>query len=390
MDLLSRALPGVELHALVAARDQILAQCLVGEHAADSAGDVENIFRIYQQRRRTKHFGQRGDIGSDHGRPVGHGFERRQPEAFVERWKEKGAGVGVKDAQHVMRNESQKAHLLPHARAHDFAPQSGVFGQLVPNHNELQITEGGMAGQLGFHHGEGLDQPREILLRADVPGVQQEGIVHGVAFQNAFGVGGQRLAKKALVERVVDHLDFFFRDAEDTGELALRGVRNGEDSRGAVERAPGKLAAQRSRRPYSLRQRAGVGIDKIEQVMHGDHHRAGRHQRRVEPRFMQHVHLAIAEKQRQAPLVAKRFGQRDMLHPFEMRRQSFKLVAVAHATEEQVAGGIIRAPKVVDDVANVGSQAVAARAPDVDGDFHGWRYPDGCIATSMWQQSLSK
>ena len=48
----------------------------------------------------------------------------------------------------------------------------------------MQIPILGMPLKFGAKHGERLDQPRNILLRADGAGVKDERIMDGVAIQN--------------------------------------------------------------------------------------------------------------------------------------------------------------------------------------------------------------
>ena len=83
-----------------------------------------------------------------------------------------------------------------------------------------------MAGQLVAHDGEGLDQPRNILLRADVAGVEQKRIVDLVALQDSVplallglraggaGVGGAAVPEELGSGRVVNQADAVGRNAQ--------------------------------------------------------------------------------------------------------------------------------------------------------------------------------
>ena len=62
---------------------------------------------------------------------MGHRFQRRKAEAFVQRREDEYLGRIVKHAQHFNRNKTQKAHVILHATTDHCAPQIGMLGKFV-------------------------------------------------------------------------------------------------------------------------------------------------------------------------------------------------------------------------------------------------------------------
>ena len=74
-------------------------------------------------------------------RAMRHRLQRRQAEAFVERRENENLGYIVENPQHVNRNKAQKAHIVLHSASDDRAAQVGMFGEFVPDDDQLQVRK---------------------------------------------------------------------------------------------------------------------------------------------------------------------------------------------------------------------------------------------------------
>ena len=93
---------------------QLLAQGLVQQHAIQGAHDVEDIFGIDHDCSVADHLRDRRGIAGHNRRGVGHGLQRWQAEAFVERGEDEDLCLVVEDAQDIDGHKSEKAHIVLH------------------------------------------------------------------------------------------------------------------------------------------------------------------------------------------------------------------------------------------------------------------------------------
>jgi hypothetical protein len=99
-------------------------------------------------------------------------------------------------------------------------------------------------------HGEGFDEARDIFLRPDGTGVEQEGIANLIAFENAVAFAGGSLGSGGLgrvgqagleelrIGRVVDQPDAAGGFRNETGDIAQSGAGDGDNTRSAPDAAP--------------------------------------------------------------------------------------------------------------------------------------------------------
>ena len=103
-----------------------------------------------------------------------------------------------------------------------------------------------MRGELIAHHGEGLHQARDVLMRANVAGVQQKRIVDLVTLQDA-PLLLSRIAgalEESGVGRIVDPANAVRRHAQQILYIALGGFRNRDHTLGPHKAAAEAKAAE--------------------------------------------------------------------------------------------------------------------------------------------------
>ena len=118
------------------------------------------------------------------GRAAGHGLQRRQAEAFVARGKDEAGGRFVEAAQGFERDEAEEAHDVLHAALDHGLAHGGILRDGVADDDQAEVLVDGMRGELFAHHGEGLHQARNVLVPADIAGVEQERVVDLIAFED--------------------------------------------------------------------------------------------------------------------------------------------------------------------------------------------------------------
>ena len=207
---------------------------VVGQHPPHRVGNRLGLERIDEQCRVADHFGERGHIRGDDGRPARHGLERRQPEAFVERRKHEHAGESIQDRERAIGDEAEEPHVFVQLVPMDGVPQRRVLGDLVADDDELDLVELSAPPE----EVEGLDGALDVLVRLDVAGVEDERVVELVALAHPRHVVlGRRLAE-ALVDAVVDDVDLLRRHVEVVEDVALGRLRHRQDAARLVRRRP--------------------------------------------------------------------------------------------------------------------------------------------------------
>src|SRR5260370_32666793 len=178
-------LPAEARSLLFAAGDQALPQCTIHQHVANPARDVEHVFGIHQHGGIAYRLRQRADVRSHHRRSRRHGLEWRQSKTFVERWKYEGSRTLVENTQRIKWDEAQKARTVLHAAVNHGSPDGRVAGNLIADDDQPQVGIKRMAGELVAHDGEGFDQTRNIFLRANISGIEQEWVLDLISLHDA-------------------------------------------------------------------------------------------------------------------------------------------------------------------------------------------------------------
>ena len=114
------------------------------------------------------------------------------------------------------------------------------FDHPKPLDEQRQIIEAARAQLI-----ECLNKADQILVRLDVANVQHEPVVELVAFSDPRDGFVRRRDAKSLVDRVVHHDDLFRWNIQQADDVALGGLRDGENSVRAPGRGPrGRLRVQ--------------------------------------------------------------------------------------------------------------------------------------------------
>ena len=103
--------------------------------------DRVRVVRIDEDRRVADHLGQRRDVRGHDRRAAGHGFERRQPEALVERREHEHRREPVEHRQRLIGHEAEEAHVLVQVVRVDGASQRRVLRDVVADDQQLQVIE---------------------------------------------------------------------------------------------------------------------------------------------------------------------------------------------------------------------------------------------------------
>ena len=110
----------------------------------------------------------------------------------------------------------------------------GWLEKIVSNDDQLQVRKLLLFLQFALQRRKSLDDAHHILVRTDRARVQNEGIVHQIAFGNQFAIRfGGMAVQKALVNRVVDDLDLAVGNAEELFDFIL-GELETANTRGAL------------------------------------------------------------------------------------------------------------------------------------------------------------
>jgi hypothetical protein len=139
------------------------------------------------------------------------------------------------------RHEAEEPHVFVQLVPVHGAAQRRVFRDLVADDEQAHVIEAAAAAE----RMEGLDQALEVLVRLDVPRIQDERAVELVALAHALDFLRRRRLAEPLVDRVVDHVDLLFRDPEVPEDVALRRLRDGEHAVRPVRRHPERRAGIR-------------------------------------------------------------------------------------------------------------------------------------------------
>ena len=165
-----RLLPGEQPGARQALARERLTQGTVLHQALDPLGNRLNVIRVDQQCGVPYDLRQGGDVRRDHRRATRHGFQRRQPEAFVERRAHQGDGPPVIGRKFSVCQLTRIVHTVGHTQGRNLLLRLGVWEArqdepYVPTPARARIA---------------LEQTGQVFVGLAVTGVEQIGIPGGV------------------------------------------------------------------------------------------------------------------------------------------------------------------------------------------------------------------
>src|SRR5208283_363782 len=228
--------------------------------------DFEHILWIHHQRGVAYYFRQARGVRRHDWRSMSHSFERREPEALVERREHERLCDIVKDAQHFDWNEAEKAHILLHAAAHHCAPQPRMAGKVVADDDQFEVFELLLFSQLALQRRKRLDDAHYVFVRPDRPRIQNEWMIYQVALRDQLAVAlGGVPVQKAVVDGIVDHFDTIAGDRKQLLDFPLRELRNGNNPRCAAQPAPRQVMVEAAAQAR-LSMRA---VHVFQQIVHG-------------------------------------------------------------------------------------------------------------------------
>src|SRR5271166_4692438 len=297
-----------------------------------------------------------------------HGFQRRQTESFIQRRKHEDLCLVVEDAQYLDGHKAEKADIVLHSALHHRTPQVGMFGNLIPDNDQLQVLELLFFGQLSLQSSKRLDDAHNVLVWADAACVEQKRGVDLVAFGDELAVCFAGMTEaKALVDRVVDDLDFFRWNLEEPLRVLLREVGHSEDPRRMMKYALGELEMQ-------VAFHRGMTVDAVhvvEQVVNCDHIRTGNGLWLPEEVWhMQQVAVEAFQQTMQLEVAPNRKLIRLRGQEFEIRRQTLDAGELSRNPDEEVFVLVVQARKGANGVARVSPDAELANTPDIDRNPH--------------------
>src|SRR5205814_5580380 len=143
-------------------------------------------------------------------------LERRQTEAFVQRWEDKHGGQAIERRQRVIRKKPEEAHVLVQLVAVHGAPQRRQLRDFVSDDEQFQFLEASLP-----QFGERLDQSYEVFVGLDSSDVQDEALIELETFADTRDLLGRRLHPEPFIDGVVDDRDLLRRHAEEMQDVAL-------------------------------------------------------------------------------------------------------------------------------------------------------------------------
>ena len=94
-----------------------------------------------------------------------------------------------------------------------------MFAQLVTNDDEFQILIFLALGKLIFQNGKGFNEPVQVLVRPDFPGVEDKRIFELIALQDLLSLVGSVRERKAFIKRIVYDRNLRVRKLEDVDQI---------------------------------------------------------------------------------------------------------------------------------------------------------------------------
>src|SRR6202795_5106611 len=299
---------------------------------------------------------------------MGHRFEWWQPKSLVKRWKHKNLGYIIKNAQYFDGHESQKTHVVLHAAAHHGASQPRMTGKIVSDNDELQIRKLLLLLKLALQRRKRFDDAHHILMWPNRARIKNKRIVHQIALGNQFAIGvGGMAVQKALVNRVVHHLDAIIRDGQQLFDFVLSKLRHRDHARRLPQHAPRQIKVQAAAQTGSVAR----SIHVLQEIVHGQNIRATQPARDPEQvRNVNHVALQPPHDRPESEISLQRVVAPGQLHRVEVRRQRSTFRRLRQRSDEEVFTIAVQARQRADHVPDVGAHPEFRHATDVDGYFH--------------------
>ena len=96
----------------------------------------------------------------------------------------------MEDPQGIERDEAEEADAVFDAAVDDGAADVGVAADFIADDDEAEVAVTAVVFELAAGDGEGFDEARDVLLRADGAGVKQKRIANLVALEDAVALAG--------------------------------------------------------------------------------------------------------------------------------------------------------------------------------------------------------
>src|SRR5579859_6252107 len=208
-----------------------------------------------------------------------HGFERRQPETFIQGWEYENFCLVVKNTQHFDGHKSEETHIILYAAADDGPPQVRIPRKIISDDDEFEVGTDLIFFQFSLQGRKSFNHAYNVLVRADAACIEQKGVGHLIALGNQVAIGGGGVTvQKTLVDRVVHYLDAVGGNVEVLLQVGAGKVGNRENPRGPAQHSLGHLQMKASPETRLL---AGAR-HMLQHVVHRHHVWAGQQARQRE------------------------------------------------------------------------------------------------------------
>lgn len=214
------------LGASVACITQPITQGSIGRDAAKFRPPGFKIFRVKLNGGIGDDFAEGTAIGTDDRTSAGHGFERRESEAFVKGGVNTGAGGLVEQRQIVCGNKAEGADVRGVRRLTDSGMNHFRSVPVAPSKDKLP---GRIAG--GFESIEGRNEPDMIFAGVfktryvnEIGPIKAEAIGHQAGCRGAIA-----RIKASVIEAVIDHVDRFEWQFEEAIQIVGGGLADRDD-----------------------------------------------------------------------------------------------------------------------------------------------------------------
>src|SRR5215831_17240668 len=97
-----------------------------------------------------------------------------------------------------------------------------MFAEFVADDDELQVLVPVVVREFALEDRKGFDQSVQVLVRTDLPRIENERVFQLVALQNVFSLFGGVRERKPFVERIVNDGDLRFGQVANVQKILLR------------------------------------------------------------------------------------------------------------------------------------------------------------------------
>src|SRR5215475_4534681 len=109
-----------------------------------------------------------------------------------------------------------------------------MFAEFVANDDELQISVLVVLRELALEDRKGLDQSVQVLVRTDLPRIENERVFQLVPLQNVFSLFGGVREREPFVERIMNNGYLRFGQVVNVQKILLRRSRHRENMPGGL------------------------------------------------------------------------------------------------------------------------------------------------------------